>query len=648
MPTTRLLLLLGLLCLSPLATAAATATPVTLQLKWYHQFQFAGYYAALEKGYYRDAGLDVTIREGSPGNDPIDAVLSGEADFGIGASELLLAYAEGKPVVAVASIFQHSPLILLAKQNAAIRSFHDLVGKSIEIVPHEHELFAFFQAVGYGPGDFTLRPRQGELDDLIAGRVAAVSSYSTDEPYLLERKGIPFIEITPRSAGIDFYGDTLFTHRERLERAPQTVQAFRQASIKGWAYAMANPEEIADLIVHRYKPNKTREHLLYEARSMRPLILPDVVEIGYMNPGRWRHIADTYARLSLLTEGMELQGFLYKPEYKRDLFWFYWSTAAALLLVLLVAGIAIYILRLNSRLRKNEERYRLLAENVFDVIWTTDLSGHFTYVSPSVERLRGYTVEEVLQQDLHSSLTPATAHEAEEGLIHLLETGEVLKHEWEVEQYRKDGSTVWTEVIVNVVRDGSGKPVEIVGITRDATARKQLEENLQQMAHFDMLTGLPNRTLFFDRLESALHLAKRSGGTVALLFLDLDGFKGANDTYGHDFGDKILQEVTARLLRTVRESDTVARMGGDEFTLILNNIDSPEDAAQVAEKVSEAITIPYLLEGREWALSTSIGISLYPRDSDTCETLLTMADKAMYAVKHSGKNNYQFHTPPSP
>jgi len=771
MPLIRHLILSVLLCLSLLGNSAAAVQPVTLQLKWYHQFQFAGYYAALEKGFYREAGLDVTILEGSPERDPIEAVLAGEADFGIGASELLLAYAEGQPVVALAAIFQHSPLILLAREGPELHTFHDLVGKSIEIVPHEYELFALLQAMGYGPADFILKPRKGALDDLIGGRVAAVSAYSTDEPYLLAKAQIPYIAISPRSAGVDFYGDTLFTRAGLLAESPQTVRAFREASLRGWAYAMAHPEEIAELILRRYKPEREREHLLYEARTMRHLILPELVELGYMHPGRWKHIADTYAQLALLPADVPLDDFLYQPQQQPDLTWFYWSGAGALLLVLLISGIAIYILNLNGRLREKEERYRalfetapvailvwdrqrritqwnrqaehtfgwsageaigrdfldfmvptdeaahvlsiadtmfggatttasfnwnltksgrrilcewrntvlhdssgevtgmvaealditekhrieealrdserryrLLAENAVDVIWTMDLNGRFTYVSPSVERLRGYSVEEVLQQDLRSSLTPETAHEAEEGLAHLHATGEVLKHRWEVEQYCKDGSTVWTDVNVNVVRDAAGKPQEILGITRDATQRKRLEERLQQMAHFDMLTGLPNRALFFDRLESALHLARRNHSTVALLFLDLDGFKGANDTYGHDFGDAILREVAARLQQSVRESDTVARMGGDEFTLILHSIDSPQDAAHVAEKVTRAISAPFCEDDREWTLSTSIGISLYPRDGDTRESLLNMADKAMYEVKHSGKNSYRFYS----
>jgi len=194
------------------AWSSPTPKPVVLQLKWYHQFQFAGYYAALEKGYYKQAGLDVTIREGDPNRDPIDDVVKGKADFGIGASELLLARAAGKPVVALAVILQHSPLIVLARQTKDIQSIHDLMGKQIRVVPHEYELNALFYAMGSSPQDFKLGPRTPhDIDDLIAGKTDAISSYSTDEPFFLEQRHIPMLQVTPRSFGIDFYGDTLFT-----------------------------------------------------------------------------------------------------------------------------------------------------------------------------------------------------------------------------------------------------------------------------------------------------------------------------------------------------------------------------------------------------------------------------------------------------
>lgn len=189
----RLLLPLLLYLSASLHAEPATLQPVSLQLKWYHQFQFAGYYAALEQGYYREAGLDVTIREGHPERDPVADVVSGKADFGIGASELLLARAQGAPVVAVAVIFQHSPLILLARRRPDVDSVHDLIGKTIQIVPHEHELFAFIQTLGLSPEDFVLEPRRDNLDDMLAGRVAAVAAYSTDEPWELRRQKIDYL-----------------------------------------------------------------------------------------------------------------------------------------------------------------------------------------------------------------------------------------------------------------------------------------------------------------------------------------------------------------------------------------------------------------------------------------------------------------------
>jgi len=180
------------------------------------------------------------------------------------------------------------------------------------------------------------------------------------------------------------------------------------------------------------------------------------------------------------------------------------------------------------------------------------------------------------------------------------------------------------------------------GIVRDVTERRLAEQKISHLAHHDYLTDLPNRALFVDRLEHSISLAKRSDYKEAVLFLDLDGFKKINDTLGHGAGDLLLQEVALRLKKVIRSSDTVARVGGDEFTFVLNNIGDDEHAALVAKNIIVALSEPFDLQGQECHVGGSIGISLFPEDADDFETLLTQADEAMYLAKQSGKNTYKF------
>jgi diguanylate cyclase (GGDEF)-like protein len=200
------------------------------------------------------------------------------------------------------------------------------------------------------------------------------------------------------------------------------------------------------------------------------------------------------------------------------------------------------------------------------------------------------------------------------------------------------------------VKDDAGYIRAIIAILQDINERKLLEEKLESMAHYDALTSLPNRALFFDRLAQAISQSKRSQGQFALMFVDLDGFKAVNDTFGHDTGDALLKAVSEHLLECVRESDTVARMGGDEFTIILRAIRDPQDAAHVAEKILAALSAPYHLLGHECRIGASLGIVLYPQHGKNAEELLSQADNAMYAVKKAGKNAYRFAgelTPPA-
>ncbi len=358
-----------LLCLSAslcaLSTNAASEKtrslePVTLQLKWTHAFQFAGYYAALEKGYYRAAGLDVKIVEATPGVDPIRNVIEGRAQFGVGTSSLLLERKAGKPVVALAVIFQHSPYVLIARQEKAGQDIHDLTGKRIMLEPQSDEIVAYLKKEGIPLERFTRVEHSYDPRDLIAGRVAAISGYAINQPYYLDRAHFQYQIYTPRSAGIDFYGDNLFTTERELREHPALVKAFRAASLYGWQYAMAHQEEIVDLILARYSQRNSRDYYLFEARQMEPLMRADLIEIGYMYPGRWRHIADVYADIGMMQPGFDLKGFLYDPNPPPpDLGWLYLGMGLAVLVVVGVSALAIYIHRINLRLHRNAEERRL-------------------------------------------------------------------------------------------------------------------------------------------------------------------------------------------------------------------------------------------------------------------------------------------------
>jgi len=307
-----------------------------------------------------------------------------------------------------------------------------------------------------------------------------------------------------------------------------------------------------------------------------------------------------------------------------------------------LAAIAIERAASIEALRLSEERHRLLADNAQDVIWTMDLQGRFTYVSPSVQKLRGYTPEEVMRQSIDQALTPTSATFAKESLTELvraLQAGEPTSQaRAELEQPCKDGSTVWTEATTSLMRDTDGKFIGILGVTRDITERREHQLRLARLALHDALTGLPNRVLLDDRLQQALALAGRTESRLALLFLDLDGFKPINDRFGHATGDLLLQAVSRRLQDCLRAADTVARLGGDEFVILLPSIASAPDALRIAEKLRVALAAPFQVNGRAHHVTSSIGVAIYPDHGHDATTLTHHADTAMYQAKHGGRD----------
>lgn len=340
------------------AVGAAESTklvPVTLQLKWTHQFQFAGYYAAVEKGYYREAGLEVNLVAAKPGMDSVKEVLAGRAQFGVGTSELLLLRSRGEPVVMLATVFQHSPQVLLTKQTALISDLQALHDQKIMLEPQSAELLAYFKYEGLDPEKLSIVPHTFRVTELLADEVAAISAYGTDEPFQMQAAGVDYQVFMPRAGGIDFYGDNLFTTEEMIKLHPDRVRQFRKASLRGWEYALKHPEEIIDLILRDYDTPKNRAHLEFEAEHTIPLMHPGLIEVGHTNPGRWRYMADTYAEFGMMPRNYDLTGFIYDPDPQPDYTWAYWTMGILGATALAGLGWALPLWRLNRRLEAAKE-----------------------------------------------------------------------------------------------------------------------------------------------------------------------------------------------------------------------------------------------------------------------------------------------------
>ncbi len=299
-------------------------------------------------------------------------------------------------------------------------------------------------------------------------------------------------------------------------------------------------------------------------------------------------------------------------------------------------------------LRESEERYRTLVENANDIVFRTDHRGRFTFINPAGFRTTGYSAEdvigksflEVIRPDLREDAMKLFGRQWSEGIQNTYSEYPILT---------KTGQELWlgqnTQLIVE-----NGRATGFQAVARDVTDRRNAEAELKkreaqliEMGNHDSLTGLPNRKLFSDRLDMALTQARRNRKKVGIAMLDLDRFKEVNDTLGHDTGDLLLKATAERLSVVLRKGDTVARIGGDEFVLILPELESEEDAVQVAQKIVDRFRNPFLIDGRQLVVTTSIGIALYPTDGKDEGALLKRADIAMYRAKEAGRAGYQLY-----
>jgi len=501
---------------------------VVLQLKWTHQFQFAGYYAALEQGYFRDAGLDVVLREKTPDIDYVNEVVRGNAEFGTGESAELLVYRmDGAPLVILAPIFQHSPSVLIVKSDSGILGPQDMVGKRAAIgTGFESGLYlAVFYREGIPLSRIERVPYLHSLDDFVAGRVDVVAAYLTNWPYILDQQGIAYTIIHPEAYGLDFYGDCLFTTEGQCRLHPERTKAFRAASLRGWEYAFRHPNEVIALIRDRYAADTPHGLLEYEAEAIAKLSLPNLVELGHVNPGRWAHLAETFSDMGIGSADSSIEGFLYDVTENAVTAILRRVISIALPIFLAGAAVVAVLLVFNKRLKhavqeqikelsalnkelmrevkghkksqeallESEERLDITLHSIGEGVMATDINGRVTLVNPVAERLTGYGLDESLGEPVgrvFRILDSISQLPIENPVDAILEGNAMTGRVSGGILVARDGAERQIACSAAPILNRSGESVGVVLVFRDVTERYRLEDQLRQSQKMEAIGQL--------------------------------------------------------------------------------------------------------------------------------------------------------------
>jgi PAS domain S-box-containing protein len=457
-------------------------TPVKLSLKWTHQFQFAGYYIAKELGFYQKAGLDVSFLEADPSIDPIQRVLDGQADFGVGTSDLILNFAAGDPVVVLGVTMQHSPIGLLTI-DPQIQTLKDLVGKKIMIEENSAELFALLESKGLNRQDYILHRHHLSLDDLINKKVDAMSIYKTTELADVIAKGLAFKVFYPIESGIDFYGDNLFTTQGMLQKNLPLVDAFREASFKGWQYAMQNPDETIRLILEKYVTTRTYEQLHFEAEVMRELMQPNRIHPGKMTLNHWERMAQTYLDLGYIQTLPDMQTMLYLPEIKIAEMHDNMIKLTLGIVLLLITLIIMFVVA--RYLHINKKVYQSLIQNMPLALLVLDKDYKVEKWNKRAEQIFGWSKKEVINRNIFDFLV---VHQDISGVRSTLNKVKYDQNRRQLinKNYTKEGGIIncsWTNTVV-----GDNKSQKIICMAIDLTELEELEcfiQNQNSTSHAD-------------------------------------------------------------------------------------------------------------------------------------------------------------------
>lgn len=645
-----------LFCIISCPFPAYAVQQVTLQLHWQHQFEFAGYYAAVEQGYYEEEGLDVAIREGGPGIVPVSQMLQGRAQFCVGGAEMLLARMRDKPVVALAVIFQHSASTLLVRADSGIYTPQDLAGHVVEMgtLESDAEIFALLMNENITVDKFIHTPSSFAMDNIISRKVDALSSYISNQPYFLKKAAVPYRLLRPMWYGVDFYGDALFTTETLARTNPKLVQTFTRASLKGWTYAMSHPDDLIRTILSKYPPSlapRTREHLWFEYQEMKKLIMPSVIEIGHMNPGRFKHMADTFAQLGL-AKATNLDGFVFRPEYAAS-GWNSWHMQVATYGV--PAGLFLILLFLAGRgrirkerlLRRNAEQETRRMEGTLRMVLTSTQTGcwewsvaHGTlYIDEHCAGMLelGSQSQELAPDDeipLPENVRDIVGH------IRNCLTGDADGVRFDLEFPTGHGQRRTLTVRGTIEQNDTEHTAPyLVGIMTDTTLLHNCLTELQNLTINNPASSFPSRRQFFRQSEQILRQSREQKTTACLALVEIDQLRTLHKELGYLAGEDILQQFYTVIEATLRTQDSAARIGNDEFFIMF-----PETTSEHARYLVESLrtnvdAAAFVANGQSQRITFSCGIAC--TDEMTAEdyrlrALTSLADKRLQTARDVG------------
>ncbi len=460
---------------------------ISIQFKWFHKFQFAGYYMAKEKGFYAEEGLDVTLLERDPKIPTLQTLREGKAHFAVSDSNVLLNFVKGEKIVILAGIFQHSPLVLVTLRKSGINTPPELIGKKVSFgVDDRAPIISMFTEAGVKQDSYEYVANAFfDIDNLINGKVDAISSYLTNQPFLFQKRNVAINILNPLNYGVDLYGDLLVTTDYLIRENPDRTERMIRATLRGWDYAMKNKKETIDLILVKYNPELDRGALEFEADQMDKFINSDIVELGHVSLSRFERIAKIYSSLKLIEPNYNLDGLVYEKEkYKvQNNKNFYYSILGIFLL--LVYGFWIVLKKQSQAkkaLREIDERVLQLGKNlksgaIFQMVTDGKERPRIKYISLGIQNLLGIDSESILQNDkvFYDFIAEEDYFTFIDSILNSASKRQPFDMDIRFQSETK--SIVWIHFSANF-REGDESLILIDGVMTDITTQKKNEKEL--------------------------------------------------------------------------------------------------------------------------------------------------------------------------